>query len=143
MVPFAPATGRSRPDALRTQPRPHGQPYLALDAIQNPLIDAYLGGAARRHSARILASRTAFIADSRVRPAGRRPGLRQQAAAHRAAGMTLVTLSPIIYCNWMPTSVMSNTQASLAGQRAGPRHRYFVRYTPLSPRTVTRCVPLS
>ncbi len=26
----------------RTQPRPHGQPYLALDAIQNPLIDAYL-----------------------------------------------------------------------------------------------------
>ncbi|VTM71198.1 putative FMN-dependent luciferase-like monooxygenase, KPN_01858 family [Raoultella planticola] len=75
----------------RTQPRPHGQPYLALDAIQNPLIDAYLAALPAGRAPRILASRTAFIADSQeyaLQVAA--PGLRQQAAAHRAAGHDII-----------------------------------------------------
>lgn len=75
----------------RTQPRPHGQPYLALDAIQNPLTDAYLAALPAGTAPRILASRTAFIADSQeyaLQVAA--PGLRQQAAAHRAAGHDII-----------------------------------------------------
>ncbi|EMJ9735819.1 putative FMN-dependent luciferase-like monooxygenase [Klebsiella pneumoniae] len=48
----------------RTQPRPPGEPRLPLDAIQNPIIDAYLAALPDGVAPRILASRTAFVADS-------------------------------------------------------------------------------
>ncbi|MDU5473459.1 MULTISPECIES: putative FMN-dependent luciferase-like monooxygenase [Pantoea] len=74
----------------RTQPRPARDPALPLDAIQNPIIDAYLDALPAGVAPRILASRTAFIADSdsyarRVAE----PGIRQQAQQYRAAGHTL------------------------------------------------------
>ncbi|MGE1563852.1 putative FMN-dependent luciferase-like monooxygenase [Pantoea septica] len=74
----------------RTQPRPAGDPALPLDAIQNPIIDAYLEALPAGVTPRILASRTAFIADSdgyarRVAE----PGIRQQAQQYRAAGHAL------------------------------------------------------
>ena len=74
----------------RTQPRPAWDPALPLDAIQNPLIDAYLDALPAGVAPRILASRTAFIADSdsyarRVAE----PGIRQQAQQYRAAGHAL------------------------------------------------------
>jgi len=74
----------------RTQPRPARDPALPLDAIQNPLIDAYLDALPAGVAPRILASRTAFVADSdsyarRVAE----PGIRQQAQQYRAAGHAL------------------------------------------------------
>ncbi|WP_034949634.1 putative FMN-dependent luciferase-like monooxygenase [Erwinia oleae] len=74
----------------RTQPRPPGRPELPLDAIQNPLIDAYLAALPKGVEPRVLASRTAFVADSDAY--ARRvaePGLRQQAAQYRASGHEL------------------------------------------------------
>jgi len=74
----------------RTQPRPSGQPALPLDAIQNPLIDAYLAALPAGVAPRILASRTAFVADSREH--ARRiaePGIRQQAEHYLASGHQL------------------------------------------------------
>ncbi|WP_311790160.1 MULTISPECIES: putative FMN-dependent luciferase-like monooxygenase [Pantoea] len=74
----------------RTQPRPAEDPARALDAIQNPLIDAYLAALPAGVAPRILASRTAFVADSdawarRVAE----PGIRHQAQQYRAAGHAL------------------------------------------------------
>ena len=68
----------------RTQPRPTGQAELPLDAIQNPLIDAYLAALPAGIAPRILASRTAFVADSDsyARQVAE-PGIRQQAAQYR------------------------------------------------------------
>lgn len=71
----------------RTQPRPAGQPHLPLDAIQNPIIDAYLAALPPGTAPRILASRTAFVTDSRRHArALALPGLQAQAAHHRALG---------------------------------------------------------
>lgn len=74
----------------RTQPRPAEDPTRPLDAIQNPIIDAYLEALPAAVAPRILASRTAFVADSagyarRVAE----PGIQQQAQQHRAAGHAL------------------------------------------------------
>ena len=74
----------------RTQPRPAEDPARALDAIQNPLIDAYLAALPAGVAPRILASRTAFAADSdawarRVAE----PGIRHQAQQYRAGGHAL------------------------------------------------------
>ncbi|MDQ1210781.1 putative FMN-dependent luciferase-like monooxygenase [Pantoea anthophila] len=68
----------------RTQPRPEGQPELPLDALQNPIIDAYLAALPAGVAPRILASRTAFVADSNhyARQIAE-PGIRQQAAQYR------------------------------------------------------------
>ncbi|PVW36055.1 putative FMN-dependent luciferase-like monooxygenase, partial [Klebsiella pneumoniae] len=73
----------------RTQPRPPGEPRLPLDAIQNPIIDAYLAALPDGVAPRILASRTAFVADSLAHALQvAEPGLRKQATQHRAAGHT-------------------------------------------------------
>lgn len=74
----------------RTQPRPAGQAELALDDIQNPIIDAYLDALPVGVAPRILASRTAFVADDRQY--ARRvalPGLTAQAEGYRQAGHQL------------------------------------------------------
>ncbi len=74
----------------RTQPRPPGEPRLPLDAIQNPIIDAYLSALPDGVAPRILASRTAFVADSHAHALQvAEPGLRKQATQHRAAGHTI------------------------------------------------------
>ncbi len=74
----------------RTQPRPPGEPRLPLDAIQNPIIDAYLAALPDGVAPRILASRTAFVADSHAHALQvAEPGLRKQATQHRAAGHTI------------------------------------------------------
>ena len=74
----------------RTQPRPVGEPDLPLDQIQNPMIDAYLAALPADVAPRILASRTAFVADST--DYARRlaePGILRQAEQFRAAGHVL------------------------------------------------------
>lgn len=71
----------------RTQPRPAGQPDLPLHQIQNPMIDAYLAALPAGIAPRILASRTAFVADSN--DYARRlaePGLQRQAQHFRESG---------------------------------------------------------
>jgi len=74
----------------RTQPRPADQAHLPLDAIQNPIIDAYLDALPAGVAPRILASRTAFVADDRqyARHVAL-PGLTAQANAYRQAGHQL------------------------------------------------------
>ncbi|MDB5375069.1 MAG: luciferase [Belnapia sp.] len=49
----------------RTQPRPAEAPGMSLDAIQNPMIDAYLAALPPGHAPRIMASRSVFVADRR------------------------------------------------------------------------------
>ena len=74
----------------RTQPRPSDRLDLTLDQIQNPIVDAYLNALPSGVAPRILASRTAFVADSdeyALKVAT--PGLTQQAQAHIAAGHTV------------------------------------------------------
>ncbi len=56
----------------RTQPRPSGEPRLPLDAIQNPIIDAYGGAAGRRCAADPRLAHRLRRRQSRPRPAGRR-----------------------------------------------------------------------
>ncbi|MNV44585.1 Luciferase-like monooxygenase [compost metagenome] len=71
----------------RTQPRPADRLDLTLDQIQNPIVDAYLNALPSGVAPRILASRTAFVADSdeyALKVAT--PGLTRQAQAHVAAG---------------------------------------------------------
>ncbi|WP_437611401.1 putative FMN-dependent luciferase-like monooxygenase [Erwinia sp. V71] len=71
----------------RTQPRTAGQPWQTLDQIQNPIVDAYLAALPAGMEPRILASRTAFVSDSREQARTLAlAGLRQQAQQHRAAG---------------------------------------------------------
>ena len=101
----------------RTQPRPVGQPQLPLDAIQNPIIDAYLSALPAGGEPRILASRTAFIADSRQYALQvAEPGLRRQAAAHRAAGHQLIGDTVTDYLSQLDAHVgdVEQVQASLA-----------------------------
>lgn len=74
----------------RTQPRPSDHLDLTLDQIQNPIVDAYLAALPAGVAPRILASRTAFVADSdeyAIKVAT--PGLNHQAQAHSAAGHTV------------------------------------------------------
>lgn len=71
----------------RTQPRPEHDLALPLDAIQNPIIDAYLDALPEGVPPRILGSRTAFVTDNGED--ARRfaaQGLRQQAVQFRAQG---------------------------------------------------------
>lgn len=101
----------------RTQPRPPGQPDLTLDAIQNPLIDAYLAALPAGIAPRILASRTAFVADSQdyaLQVA--ESGLRQQAAAHRAAGHWVIGDTVTEHLSQFDAHVgdVDHVQASLA-----------------------------
>ncbi|NDL64085.1 putative FMN-dependent luciferase-like monooxygenase [Acerihabitans arboris] len=74
----------------RTQPRPEAAPDLPLDAMQNPIIDAYLDALPDGVEPRILGSRTAFAADDgdRARQWAEK-GLRRQAENFRATGQRL------------------------------------------------------
>ena len=48
----------------RTQPRPEGQPDLPLEALQQPIVDAYLAALPQGVAPRILASRTLVVTDT-------------------------------------------------------------------------------
>ncbi|MEX0491588.1 putative FMN-dependent luciferase-like monooxygenase [Raoultella terrigena] len=101
----------------RTQPRPVGQPQLPLDAIQNPIIDAYLSALPAGVAPRILASRTAFVADSwQYALQVAEPGLRRQAAAHRTAGHQLIGDTVTDYLSQLDAHVgdVEQVKASLA-----------------------------
>lgn len=101
----------------RTQPRPVGQPQLPLDAIQNPIIDAYLSALPAGVAPRILASRTAFVADSQQYALQvAEPDLRRQAAAHRAAGHQLIGDTVTDYLSQLDAHVgdVEQVKASLA-----------------------------
>ncbi|WP_309132164.1 putative FMN-dependent luciferase-like monooxygenase [Brevibacterium sp.] len=52
----------------RTQPRPEGRTSAALDEVQLPIIDAYLENLPAGVEPRILASRTALVADADTLP---------------------------------------------------------------------------
>ncbi len=71
----------------RTQPRPAGALDVPLDAIQNPIIDAYLDALPDGVAPRILGSRTVFATDDgdRARLLAE-DGLRRQADNARANG---------------------------------------------------------
>lgn len=74
----------------RTQPRSDDYPQQPLDAIQNPLIDAYLEALPAGIAPRILASRTALVADANARARQiAEPGVRLQAQQYRASGHRL------------------------------------------------------
>lgn len=74
----------------RTQPRPADQPNLPLDALQNPMIDAYLDALPAGVEPRILASRTAFVADSdHYARKLAEPGIRAQVTQFVASGQPL------------------------------------------------------
>jgi len=49
----------------RTQPRQPGAPFTPLDAMQNPMLDAYFAALPEGRAPRILASRTIFVVDDR------------------------------------------------------------------------------
>ncbi|GAA0943599.1 putative FMN-dependent luciferase-like monooxygenase [Nonomuraea longicatena] len=49
----------------RTQPRPDGAPHLSLADLQRPIVEAYLAHLPDGVAPRIMASRTAFVADTR------------------------------------------------------------------------------
>lgn len=74
----------------RTQPRPKDQPNLPLADIQLPIIDAYLEALPTGRTPRILASRSVFVADERVRARHfAEIGLHQIAARFKKAGHIL------------------------------------------------------
>lgn len=71
----------------RTQPRPAGAPGTPLDAIQNPIIDAYLAALPPGRAPRIVGSRSVFVAERRDE--ARRlaeAGLRRAAARFTSLG---------------------------------------------------------
>jgi putative FMN-dependent luciferase-like monooxygenase len=49
----------------RTQPRAPGTPFVPIDAIQNPMLDAYYAALPPGREPRVLASRTVFVVDDR------------------------------------------------------------------------------
>ncbi|WP_209325566.1 putative FMN-dependent luciferase-like monooxygenase [Brevibacterium renqingii] len=78
----------------RTQPRPQGRPEAALDEVQLPVIDTYLSQLPDGAAPRILASRTAVVADAADLPRLREitePALRTE--ADRLVGYDTSSLS--------------------------------------------------
>jgi putative FMN-dependent luciferase-like monooxygenase len=71
----------------RTQPRDPKAAFLPLDAMQNPMLDAYYEALPAGHAPRVLASRTVFVVDDR-RDAYRfaETGLPRLVAKRAAAG---------------------------------------------------------
>lgn len=131
----------------RTQPRPADNPSLTLDAIQNPMVDAYLDALPAGVAPRILASRTAFVADSRdyaLKIAA--PGLtRQPRNIARQAMWYWVTTSLIISASLMRISAMhkrcSHRWRRTPSWRAPPISLF--KCIPSNRRTATRYVPLN
>ncbi|QDH14091.1 putative FMN-dependent luciferase-like monooxygenase [Formicincola oecophyllae] len=74
----------------RTQPRPQGWEGAPLHALQQPLVEAYLESLPQGVPARIMASRTVVVADSRQQALDwAQAGLFRQVPLFRQAGFTL------------------------------------------------------
>lgn len=74
----------------RTQPRPADALRAPLSALQDPIIDAYLGALPDGAAARVTASRTVFVADDRADALRfAEIGLRRAAEGFRRAGQTI------------------------------------------------------
>jgi putative FMN-dependent luciferase-like monooxygenase len=108
----------------RTQPRPADRPDLPLDALQNPIIDAYLDSLPPGRAPRIVGSRSVFIAerhDEAMRLA--EIGLRKSLARFRASGFAPRgdTLADIIATYDVhvgtPAEVIASLQADTALMR--------------------------
>ncbi|WP_334151676.1 putative FMN-dependent luciferase-like monooxygenase [Microbacterium sp.] len=74
----------------RTQPRPVDALHAPLSALQDPIIDAYLGALPDGVAPRITASRTVFVADDRAEALRfAEVGLRRAAEGFRRQGQTI------------------------------------------------------
>jgi hypothetical protein len=96
----------------RTQPRPAGQPTLPLDAIQNPIVDAYLAalpaGVEPGSSPRVPPSSPTARSTLQVAEPGY--ASRQPSIAPPAMKL-LVTLSPNFYRSLTPTLATAHVAA--------------------------------
>lgn len=129
----------------RTQPRPADRLDLTLDEIQNPIVDAYLDALPAGIAPRILASRTAFVADSddyALRVAT--PGLTKQAQQHRVAGHVVKGDNVTDYRHQFdahigsPDTVLNSLNADSILRRATDISFRSIRS---NPRIATRCGP--
>jgi len=128
----------------RNQPRDPGAPRrLALDEIQNPMIDAYLEALPPGREPRILASRTVFVADDRkeaLRLAEAGFQRARQAGSKRvvaAVGSVEETIFALDLHTGTPDDVIASLQADTALARAtdwtvqvhgiDPPHPYIMR----------------
>src|SRR5665647_3144554 len=73
----------------RTQPRPEGEPDLPLEALQQPIVDAYLAALPQGVAPRILASRTLLVTDTEAEqyPGARPPCRSPGGCARRGCGV--------------------------------------------------------
>ena len=104
----------------RTQPRPEGARGSSLADIQEPMVDAYLAALPPGRAPRILASRTAFVADDRAE--ARRYaelGLRRFQARLAAAGRPSLdgTLDALIAAQDVHLGAPDDVTASLLADR--------------------------
>ncbi len=83
-------SGRVRPIASSTKPRPAEAPHLSLPEIQHPMIEAYLDALPQGRAPRILASCTVFVADDRKEAMRLAEiGLARQRARYATIGRTV------------------------------------------------------
>jgi putative FMN-dependent luciferase-like monooxygenase len=128
----------------RNQPRPPGAARrLALDEIQNPMIDAYLEALPQGREPRILASRTVFVVDDRkeaLRLAEAGFQRARQAGSRRivaAVGTVEETIAALDLHTGTPEEVIASLAADSALARAtdwtvqvhgiDPPHAYIMR----------------
>ena len=128
----------------RNQPREQGPGRLSLDAIQNPMIDAYLEALPPGREPRILASRTVFVADDRQEAlrfceagfrvyGARRAGLRRMppgASVEEAiAALDIHTGVPeeVIASLQADTALARATDWSVQVHSIDPPHAYILR----------------
>ncbi|TRL42471.1 putative FMN-dependent luciferase-like monooxygenase [Rhizobium straminoryzae] len=128
----------------RTQPRPADNHDARLDALQNPMIDAYLAALPAGRAPRILGSRSLFVADDRkqalkLAEAGlTRVADRFAAAGHRIPGRSLEDLIKALDSHvGTPDDVIATLKADSALARTtdlvfqvhsiDPPHEYILR----------------
>ena len=109
----------------RTQPRPADQPEATLDALQNPIIDAYLAALPAGRAPRILGSRSLFVTDDRKTALKfaeiglNRVAERFAAAGHRIPGNRLEDLVKALDSHvGTPEDVIASLKADTALSRS-------------------------
>lgn len=128
----------------RNQPREQGPGRRSLDAIQNPMIDAYLEALPPGREPRILASRTVFVADDRKEAlrfceagfrayGARRAGLKRMPAGasveEAIAALDIHTGTPeeVIASLQVDTALARATDWSVQVHSIDPPHEYILR----------------
>ncbi|HSI02421.1 MAG TPA: putative FMN-dependent luciferase-like monooxygenase [Reyranella sp.] len=128
----------------RTQPRVPGAPFVALDAMQNPMLDAYYEALPAGRAPRVLASRTIFAVDDR-RDAYRfaETGLPRLVAKRAAAGgpapkgsvhdlikafdVHLGTVEEVIESLARDTTLQRSTDLTMQVHSIDPPHPFILR----------------